>query len=248
MYYDAYTWNSGYICNGTAIGQPITVILGYDFERNDAGQVLISPTSGLPVVDQTWVPLGDREPKLRLGVTSRVRYKGWHLSAMIAGKLGATVINGTKRTMFLNGFSWESVTAREAGPMIFNGVLKDGNENTPTPTPNNIAVTSGQITYYLYNGADRDWIETGVHYLRMQEIRLAYTIPQRFLKNFTRGVFSYATLFVTGNDLFTITNYSGTDAVGNTVSASAGGVGGEGYDTWALPSPRGISCGLSVTF
>ena len=248
LFYDAYTWNSGYITNGTAVGEPITVILGYDFERNDAGQVLINPTSGLPIVDQTWVPLGDREPKLRLGITTRVRYKGWHLSAMVSGKLGATIINGTKRNMFLNGFSWESVAAREAGPMMFNGVLKDGNENTENPTPNNIAVTSGQFDYYLYNGADRDWIETGIHYLRMQEVRLAYTIPQRFLKSYTRGVLSYATLFVTGNDLFTITNYSGTDAVGNTVSASAGGIGGEGYDTWALPSPRGISCGLSITF
>jgi hypothetical protein len=150
--------------------------------------------------------------------------------------------------MFGNGSSWESVTAREAGPVIFNGILKDGNENTDHPTVNDISVTSGLTGTTLYTGLDPNWIETDVQYLRLQEIRLAYTIPPRALKKATAGLVSYATLFVTGNDLFTVTNYSGIDAVGNTLSASAGGVGGEGYDTWALPSPRGFTCGISLTF
>jgi TonB-linked SusC/RagA family outer membrane protein len=248
LFYDAYSWNSGNIRNGTAIGEPLTVILGNDFERNEAGQVLIDPTTGLPIAGSDLVPLGDREPDLRVGITTRVRYKGWHLSAMIAGKLGATVINGTKRYMFGNGSSWESVAAREAGPVIFNGILRDGNENTDNPTVNDIAVTSGLTGTTLYTGLDPNWIETDVQYLRLQEIRLAYTIPTRVLRSATSGLVSYATIFVTGNDLFTITNYSGIDAVGNTLSASAGGVGGEGYDTWALPSPRGFTCGISLTF
>jgi TonB-linked SusC/RagA family outer membrane protein len=248
LFYDAYTWNSGNIRNGTAIGEPLTVILGLDYLRNDAGQVLIDPSTGLPVADTEVKALGNREPDLRLGITSRVRYKGWHLSAMISGKLGATIINGTKRAMLANGTSLESVAAREAGPVIFNGVLRDGKENTDNPTINNISVTSGLTGTTVYTGLDPDWIESDVHYLRLQEVRLAYTIPQRTLREFTRGLVSYATLFVAGNDLFTITNYSGIDAVGNTLSASAGGVGGEGYDTWALPNPRGFTCGLSLTF
>jgi len=249
LYYDAYTWNSGNIRNGTAVGYPITLIVGNDYQKNNVGQVLIDPTSGLPMATTSdTMPLGDREPDLRLGFSTRIRYKGWNLTAMMAGKIGATVVNGTKRYMFGNGSSWESVTAREAGPVIFNGVLKDGNENTDHPTPNNISVTSGLTGTTLYTGIDADWIEKGVHYLRLQEVRLAYTLPERSLKAFTNKLVSYATIFVTGNDLFTITNYSGIDAVGNTVSASAGGVGGEGYDTWALPSPRGFTCGLSLTF
>ena len=84
--------------------------------------------------------------------------------------------------------------------------------------------------------------------MRLQELRLSYTVPQKALKNLTRGFISYATISISGNDLVTWTNYSGIDAVGNTVSAAAGGVGGEGYDTWAIPSPRGITCGVSLTF
>jgi hypothetical protein len=132
--------------------------------------------------------------------------------------------------------------------MIFSGVLRDGNENTDNPTTTNITLTSGLTGTTLYSGIDPHWIEKNVHYLRLQEVRLSYTIPQQALRNFTRGFVSYATFYVTGNDLFTITNYTGVDPVGNTVAASAGGVGGEGYDMWALPNPRGFTIGLSVTF
>jgi hypothetical protein len=55
-------------------------------------------------------------------------------------------------------------------------------------------------------------------------------------------------VFLCGNDLFVWTNYSGIDAVGNTVSAALGGTGGEGMDIWSLPNPRGYSVGLQVTF
>ena len=61
-------------------------------------------------------------------------------------------------------------------------------------------------------------------------------------------IISIADVFISANDLFVWTNYSGIDAVGNTVSAAAGGTGGEGYDVWSLPSPRGISIGFSLTF
>ena len=54
-------------------------------------------------------------------------------------------------------------------------------------------------------------------------------------------------VYFVGNDLLTWTNYSGIDAVGNTVSAAAGGTGGEGYDVWSIPNPRGFSLGLSLT-
>jgi hypothetical protein len=92
------------------------------------------------------------------------------------------------------------------------------------------------------------WINTGINYLRLQEARLSYTVPQQALRNITRGFVSYANVFVTGNDLFTITNYTGIDAVGNVLAAAAGGVGGEGFDYWSIPSPRGFTVGISVTF
>ncbi len=244
-YYNAYTWNSGNIRNGIMLGHPVTTITGLGFLRNDAGDVLISPSTGQPLVSAAWSVLGDREPKMRFGLTSNVSYKGLRLSAMFSGRYKATVVNGTKRVMMSEGLSLESVKLRESGPVIFNGVLQDGNENTANPTRNTIAVDFN-LYPSIYAGGDENWIETGVHYLRLQEIRLAYVLPASLLNR--TSILSQASVFITGNDLAVWTNYSGIDAVGNTVSAAAGGTGGEGMDIWSLPNPRGLSVGINVTF
>jgi hypothetical protein len=167
---------------------------------------------------------------------------------MLSGKLNSMVVNGTKRYMMTNGLSWESVAAREQGPVVFKGVLKNGQENSDEPTVNTISVTYGNYSGTIYSGADPDWVEKNINYMRLQELRLAYTVPPKVLRKFMNGLISYATISVSANDIYTWTNYSGIDAVGNTVSAAAGGVGGEGYDTWAIPNPRGLTCGISLTF
>jgi hypothetical protein len=243
-YYNAYTWNSGNIRNGIQVGYPITTYTGLAYLRNTAGQVLISPTTGLPLTSSTWSVIGDREPKLRFGLTTNLNYKGVRLSAMFAGRYKATVVNGTKRLMMSNGLSQESVDLRESAPVVFNGVLQDGNENTATPTVNTLTVNYG-IYATTFGGGDEDWMEKNVNYLRLQELRLNYDLPKKWL---ARTPLAQASVFFAGNDLAVWTNYSGIDAVGNTVSAAAGGTGGEGMDVWSLPSPRGYSVGLSITF
>ncbi|GAA4515268.1 SusC/RagA family TonB-linked outer membrane protein [Sphingobacterium thermophilum] len=244
-YYNAYTWNSGNIRNGIMVGHPITTLTGLAYERNEKGDILISPSTGLPITQSTWSVIGDREPKVRFGITTALSYKDFRLSGLFSGRLGATVVNGTKRTMMTNGTSWESVALRESGPVIFRGVLRDGNENSDNPTVNNIAVDYRAYGATIFAGGDEDWLEKNVNYLRLQELRLSYRLPKTFLQK--GKIFSSMDVYFVGNDLFTWTNYSGIDAVGNTVSAAAGGTGGEGYDVWSIPSPRGFSVGLSLT-
>ena len=78
--------------------------------------------------------------QLRFGITTSVTYANFRLSGMLAGRLKATVVNGTKRDMLTRGTSLESVQMREGPSVIFNGVLKDGEENSKIPTRNQIAV------------------------------------------------------------------------------------------------------------
>lgn len=247
-YYNAYTWLSGNIRNGISVGHPITTMTGKDFDRNEKGDILINPSTGIPLISSKWSILGDRQPKLALGITSALSFKGFRLSAIFAGRIGATVVNGTKRDMLGTGSSWESVSLREAEPVVFPGVLKDGNENTDHPTPNNIAVDYGSYASSIYTGVDADWLEGHVNYLRLQELRLSYSVPQKWLQQTTKKFVSSASVWIKGSDLFTWTNYSGIDAVGNSNSASMGGVGGVGIDVWGLPSPRGLALGVSLTF
>lgn len=244
-YYNPYTWNVGNIRNGIMVGQPITTLTGRAYERNNNGDILISPTTGLPITRADWSVIGDREPKLRFGVTSSLAYKDIRLSALFAGRFGATVANGTKWSMMTNGTSGESVILREKGAHVFDGVLRDGNENSDNPTKNTIALDYRLYGSTIYGGGDEDWLEKNVNYLRLQELRLSYRLPASLLGQ--AKIVSGLDVYFVGNDLFTWTNYSGIDAVGNTVSAAAGGTGGEGYDIWSIPNPRGFSVGLSLT-
>ena len=244
-FYDAYTWNSGNIRNGVMKGYPITTITGRAWERNDNGDILISPTTGQPVISSKWSILGNREPKLRFGITTNVSYKNFRLSAMFQGRWKADVVNATLRDLTGSGLSDFSVDLRESGQHVFKGVLKDGKENSANPTINTISVDFDKVRYA---GNDEDWVQHNINYIRCQELRLSYIVPTAWLAKVTNNTISGVTVYVSGNDLFTITNYKGTDVAGNTVSAAAGGTGGEGYDCWSLPTPRTYSFGLSVTF
>lgn len=246
-YYNPYTWVSGNIRNGIKVGNPITSVTGRDFRRNESGQVMIDPSSGLPLVDSQWSVLADREPDLKFGMLTSVKYKNVSVTALFDGRLGATVVNGTKRWMMQQGYSKESVTMREAGPVVFDGVLNDAYVNTANPTPNNIAVKLGDLQYG-YAGEDPNWIERGVKYLRMAELRVNYSFNRRFLERNTKGLISAASIFAAGTDLFVLTNYSGIDVVGNSNSAALGGTGGVGFDMMSIAAPRGLSFGLNVTF
>ena len=247
-FYNAYTWNSGNIRNGVMKGHPISTVTGLAYERNEAGQILINPTTGLPRTSSEWSILGNREPKLRFGLTTALQVKNWRLSAMFQGRYHADVVNATQREMLSNGLSWMSVDMREQGFVVFDGVLYDGKQETDNPTKNTIAVNLGEYGSTIYTGGDEDWIQHKINYIRCQELRLAYIIPRDWLSRVTKGTVQNGSIYVAGNDLFTITNYTGTDVAGNTMSAAAGGTGGEGYDCWSLPSPRSYSVGLSVTF
>ena len=247
-YYNAYTWVSGNIRNGIMVGSPITALTGLDYQRNNTGKVLIDPSTGLPLAASTWSVIGNREPKMLYGFNASVVYKKTvTLTALLDGRFGATVVNGTKRYMQQYGYSQESVTQREAAPVVFDGVLKDTYENSATPTTNSISVKLGDLQYG-YSGQDPDWVEKNINYLRLAEVRLSYNINSEWLAKITKKTISYASLFAAGNDLAVWTNYSGIDVVGNSNSAALGGTGGAGFDMMAIAAPRRITFGLSVTF
>lgn len=244
-YYNAYTWLSGNLRNGISVGHPVTTMTGQAYLRNDRGDILINPSTGLPLVDSKWSVLGDRQPKLEFGMNTNLSYKGFRLAALFVGRAGATVVNHTKRNMMSAGSSIESVVMRESDPVIFKGVLKNGLENSSNPTINNIAVNYDIASY---SGADEDWLEKDVNYLRLSELRLSYNVPTKWLQNVTNKFVSSVNIWVKGTDLFTWTNYSGIDAVGNSNSAALGGSGGIGIDSYGIPNPRGLSFGIGLTF
>ncbi|HXI32871.1 MAG TPA: hypothetical protein VNH63_02220, partial [Gemmatimonadales bacterium] len=59
---------------------------------------------------------------------------------------------------------------------------------------------------------------------------------------------AYGSVFLKGNDLFLITNYTGLDPIVNGNTAAVGGSGGVGIDYGNFPTPRGFNLGVRVGF
>ena len=83
------------------------------------------------------------------------------------------------------------------------------------------------------------YVENG-SYLRLRNVQLGYTLPSALVK---KAMLQNVRLFVSGQNLFTITGYSGIDPeVGQSTSLS------RGVDYGIYPQSRVITGGVSITF
>ena len=127
------------------------------------------------------------------------------------------------------------------------GVLQDGNENTANPTQNNIPIDLYRnSTYWSSIYPYQSFIEKDINWVRLRDVTLRYNFSEDLLKK--TNVIKTASIFLTGTDLFLLTNYSGLDPVGNGNSAAVGGAGGTGLDYGNFPLPRGMNIGVRVGF
>ncbi len=245
-FYNSDTWLYGNVRVGSRVGGPLTTFTGYDYQRNDQGEVLINPTNGLPIQNTSdWVVVGDRNPSFTVGVTNTFRYKNFSLNFLLDFRVGGDVYNATEHYLTTRGLSKRTLD-RET-PRIVTGVLKDGYENTSNPTNNNIPIDLyGNSSYWSSIYPHNSFIEKDINWMRLRDVTFSYNLPQSFLDS--TKFLTNANIFVTGTDLFLVTNYSGLDPVANGNSAAVGGAGGAGLDYGNFPLPMGINFGLKVGF
>ncbi|MBN8836091.1 MAG: SusC/RagA family TonB-linked outer membrane protein [Sphingobacteriia bacterium] len=246
FYYDSDTWVFGSVRSQVGVGQSLGNLSGYTFMKNNNGELLISPSTGLPITSQSdYVPIGDRQPDYKIGIINSFTYKDFSLSFNLDIRKGGDVFNANEMMMTINGSSIRTLDREK--PRVIKGVLQDGLENTTTPTRNTIAITPYFRSNY-YNGvfAESDYIEN-VSWLRMRDITLGYQLSNKLLKR--QKVFKSASVYLTATDLFMITNYSGMDPNVNVLNSSnTKGYGGAGIDYGAIPNPRTINIGAKLSF
>jgi len=244
-FYNSDTWLYGNVRLGSRVGGSLTTFTGYDFERNDDGEVLINPSNGLPILDTSeWIVVGDRNPDFSVGLTNTLRYKNFSLNFLLDFRVGGDVYNATEHYLTTRGLSKRTLD-RET-PRIVSGVLKDGNENV-NPTENNIPIDLYRnSSYWSSIYPHQSFIEKDINWVRLRDVTFSYNFSSDILSStkFLRT----ASVFVTGTDLFLLTNYSGLDPVASGNSAAVGGAGGAGIDYGNFPLPRGLNIGMRVGF
>lgn len=229
---------------GVGIGGSTTTISGLGYERNKKGQILINPSTGLPVVDPNQKVRGDRMPDFTLGWNNTFGYKNWRLTFLWDLKVGGDIYNGTAQ--YLTTIGRSKLTSDRETARVVAGVLKDGFENTDNPTVNNIAVTPYYNDQYYRLMPEELFIERDINYLRLRDLTVSYTFPKATI-NKIRAVKSLGA-FITATDLILITNYNGVDPSVNAGTAGTRGVGAFGFDYGTMANQPSINFGLRANF
>ena len=233
------TWLYGNVRNGTAPGLSTQSLTGWYYLRNNQGKLLIDPTTGLPLRSGAFIDGGyDRQPDFTLGLTNSFKYRRFSLNFLLDFRKGGDIFNATEHYLTTRGLAMRTLDRME--PRVIEGVLRDGKENSANPTPNSIVVIPATQTAYYTAMSEELFIEKDINWMRLRDVTLQYAIPERYARN--------ASVFITGTDLFLITNYSGLDPIVNGNTAAVGGSGGRGIDFGNFPIPRGVSFGMKVQF
>ena len=235
------TWLYGNIRNGVMPGLSTRSLTGTFYVRNKDRQLLIDPTTGLPIRNANFVDAGyDRTPKWTMGVNNRVRYKRVSVSMLWDFRVGGDVFNATQHFLTTRGLSMQTLD-RET-PRVIPGVIRDGKENSATPTLNSIVVIPQVQPGFYTNMSEELFVEKHINWARLRDVTMRVNLPGKYLQ--ARN----ASFFVRGTDLLLFTNYSGLDPIVNGNTAAVGGSGAVGIDYGNFPMPKGFSLGLTLGY
>ncbi|MCU0647662.1 MAG: SusC/RagA family TonB-linked outer membrane protein [Gemmatimonadaceae bacterium] len=235
------TWLYGNVRNGTGKGLSTRALTGTFYLRNNQGKLLIDPTNGLPLRSLGFVDAGyDRQPDFQVGLTNTFRWRRASLSFLVDFRRGGDVFNATEHLLTTRGLS--NRTLDRERPRVIDGVLRDGRENSATPTPNTIVVLPAAQPLFYTGISEELFIEKDINWIRLRDVTLRYALPGRYFA--ARD----ASFFIRGTDLWLTTNYSGLDPIVNGNSAAVGGSGGQGIDLGNFPMPRGFAFGIKMGY
>lgn len=173
--------------------------------------------------------IGHANPDFIFGLTNNFAYKGFDLSIFFQGSVGNDLLNMTRMNL-----EWKRTT---------ESLQRWTKENPSNEFPRN------GFYYSKYGGYVNDHFVENASFLRLKNVTLGYTIP-------FKKVVSSCRVYVSAENLFTITGYSGwdpeVDTKANEASKDGGAMqtanAGAGLDFNSYPSMRTFTVGLNITF
>ncbi|WP_295772335.1 TonB-dependent receptor [uncultured Mucilaginibacter sp.] len=181
--------------------------------------------------DKDRVFAGSPFPKFTSGLQFNSSYKSFTFSLQLYGAFGQKLYNDVIRDLDSYG---NSNYRRAINPWT------PTNTNTSYPRLGyQFAANDRGINENARGNSDR-WVEDG-SFLRLRNLELGYNLPSKWL---TKAGITNARLYVSGQNIFTITKYKGLDP--DVVGANANLE--PGVDNGNYPSSRIVSFGFSVGF
>ncbi|RYY36276.1 MAG: TonB-dependent receptor, partial [Sphingobacteriaceae bacterium] len=191
------------------------------YNRTSAGDIRFKDINNDGVIndaDRTY--LGNPNPKFTYAMNNTFSYKGLDLSVFLQGVYGNDIFNAN------NVYQESMAVAQNQTERVLGRWVGAGTSNTIPRAIFNDPNKNSRIS-------DR-FVEDG-SYLRIKTATLGYTVPKAWME---KAGISTARLYVTGQNLFTFTKYSGFDPE----------VAVNGIDFGVYPVTRTISLGVNLTF
>lgn len=220
-------------------------LYGNAYQRDPkTGKIIVSATTGLPLITSGVQKIGNPNPKYVVGITNTLNYKAISLTFLMEIREGGDMYSRNIADLQRNGVAKETAEFDRYNasgilqrPYKFDAVYPNGQ-------PNTIMISAEQ--YYgntgRYAAAEGFIFETS--WFRIREAAVNYNLPADLLK---KTPFSNASLSVFGRNLFlNAPFYPHLDPEQNVLGASAQGAGGLEFN--ALPQTRSIGVGLNLSF
>src|SRR5574344_590332 len=241
------------------VGENFGSIIGPDFKRNDAGQILIDPKTGLPEYDKSNHVLGNASWDWTGGLTTSFTYKNVSLSAIFDVKVGADLYSMSARAAYESGKTTQTLEGREAwylsevqcqeagypkgsanwkatGGFVAPGVIDNGdgtykaNDIYINPEDYWMSVCRNAPSMFIYDNS----------YIKCRELTLSYNVPTSWLKNIVK---SLSVSFVARNPFIVWKNIPNIDPDSNYNNTT-----GMGLEYGSLPSRKSYGFNVNVKF
>ncbi|TDQ06591.1 SusC/RagA family TonB-linked outer membrane protein [Pedobacter metabolipauper] len=187
--------------------------------------------------------IGNPNPKLVYGINMRFNYKGFDAAFLFNGVAGVDLFNGVK------AYEMRPFADGNTSPKVWGASFLAGNGLTDQPRLG-VANPNGSFTLDPngnYSSVNSYFVEKG-DYLKLKNLQIGYTFSNTLLQKIK---VNKARIFVMGNNLFTITKYSGLDPELGASYSPAGfsNVTTRGIDVVSqYPQTKIYSVGIDVTF
>jgi len=183
-------------------GYAYPVLLGYDYDRDPKGRIIVDGKTGLPTKSDTLSILGNAAPKHILGISPSVKYKNFSLSAVVEYRGGYKVYNNGGGELAWSGSGYATAIYNRQRFVIPNSVYYDDASKSYVPNTN-ISTNTGNESFWADNNnywsVDANYITSG-DFWKVRELILSYTFSQAFLSKI--GFIKSATLSLEGRNLF----------------------------------------------
>jgi TonB-linked SusC/RagA family outer membrane protein len=222
------------------VGKPFGALYGYAFERDSKNNVMIDPSSGLPVIATEQSQLGNPNPTWLGNITNEFTYKAFSFSFLWDFRKGGTLWNGTWQNLNYRGKSIESEDRNRT--YVIPGVIASGPD---AGKANNIAISGNSyITNYLGgNGQTNELSMQSGSWIRLRSVNFAYRLD--LAKNNPKTPVQYVEFGLALRNIFLSTPYKGVDPETGLTGSSANAIG---YDYYNNPGTKSGSISVKVGF